>query len=346
MKLAFDKRTIDIDGRLHLDLTNISKACVNEYLGSEIPLEGLEPDKIYRLLRDPEELEKAASTFNNIQILAGVHAQVSANEPQTELIVGSTGTDAQFNNPYLKNSIVLWDAEAIKSVQNNTQKEISCAYRYTPVMTPGEYEGQKYDGVMTDIIGNHVSIVTEGRAGSDVVIGDQILKSEEKMMENEEDKTMATDSPDVPAETSVIQAADSDGDQGAILKQIAELIQQLLAGQSPTVAADEDDEDEKEETVTKTAMDAALAKQRLETRAIAAAERDVLPVVGELNIAFDSASDVYKSALSILGVKTDGIHPSAYKAIYDAHSKKQPAIAQDSISLFGADFEKRFPGVI
>lgn len=345
MKLAFDKRTIDVDGRLHLDLTNISKACVNEYLGSEIPLEGLEPDKIYRLLRDPEELEKAASTFNNIQILNGVHAQVSADQPQTELIIGSTGTDAQFNLPYLQNSIVLWDAEAIKSVQNNTQKEISCAYRYTPVMTPGEYEGQKYDGVMTEIIGNHVSIVTEGRAGSDVVVGDQILNFEEKKMENEEDKPIVGDSPEVPAETTTIpeKAEDSDS-QTAVLKQIAELIQQLLAAQAP--AAAEDSDDDKEETVTKTAMDAALAKQRTETRAIAAAERDVLPVVGELNIAFDSAADVYKSALSILGVKTDGIHPSAYKSIYDAHSKKQPAIAQDSISLFGADFEKRFPGVI
>ena len=39
----------------------------------------------------------------------------------------------------------------------------------TPGVTP---EGEKYDGVMRDIVGNHVALVREGRAGPDVVVGD------------------------------------------------------------------------------------------------------------------------------------------------------------------------------
>jgi hypothetical protein len=32
--------------------------------------------------------------------------------------------------------------------------------------------GRSYDGVMRNIIGNHLAIVPEGRAGSDVVVAD------------------------------------------------------------------------------------------------------------------------------------------------------------------------------
>jgi hypothetical protein len=40
-------------------------------------------------------------------------------------------------------------------------------------MAPGTFEGQRYDGRMTEINGNHVAIVAEGRCGSDVVVADQ-----------------------------------------------------------------------------------------------------------------------------------------------------------------------------
>jgi len=42
-------------------------------------------------------------------------------------------------------------------------------------MTPGSYENERYDGVMRDIVGNHVALVKEGRAGPDVVVGDSAI---------------------------------------------------------------------------------------------------------------------------------------------------------------------------
>ncbi|MVW80185.1 DUF2213 domain-containing protein [Bordetella sp. 02P26C-1] len=175
--LAFDRasvRTVDQDGRLHVAITNISKATVNPYRGSEIPdweQLGLHPDRIYQLLRDPKELEAAASTFNNIPLL-NRHVPVSVDEPQHDLVVGSTGTDAVFEAPYLKNSLVVWDAVAIAGIDTAQQKELSCAYRYRADMTPGVYEGTPYDGVMRDLRGNHVALVEVGRAGPDVVVSD------------------------------------------------------------------------------------------------------------------------------------------------------------------------------
>jgi hypothetical protein len=176
-RLAFDKgsvRRIDQDGRLHVEVANISKATVNPYQGSEIPDSeslGLDPKQIYQLLRDPDELEKAAPTFNNIPLLSE-HIPVSADDHQPDLVVGSTGSNAVFAAPYLQNSLVVWAGDAIDGIQNETQRELSCAYRYTAVMEPGTYEGVHFDGRMTNIIGNHVAVVPIGRAGPDVVIGD------------------------------------------------------------------------------------------------------------------------------------------------------------------------------
>ncbi|WP_373744737.1 DUF2213 domain-containing protein [Achromobacter insuavis] len=175
--LAFDRATvrrIDVDGRMHVEISNISKATVNPYRGSEIPdweALGLDANRIYFLLRDPQELEKAAPTFNNIPLLSK-HIPVSAAEPQKEFVVGATGSNASYQAPYLKNSLVVWDAVAIALIESEEQKELSSAYRYRADMTAGVYEGVAHDGVMRDIRGNHVALVEVGRAGPDVVVGD------------------------------------------------------------------------------------------------------------------------------------------------------------------------------
>ena len=175
--LAFDRsaRSYDADGRLHVAVSHISKATVNPYQGAEIPGYqelGLDPNKVYNLLRAPAELEKAAPTFNNLPILSE-HVPVSASEPRKDLVIGSTGTEATFRAPYLDNSLVFWDAEFIAAIETKDQAQLSCAYRYVPDMTPGIFEGMAYDGVMTQIVGNHVALVEAGRAGPDVVVADR-----------------------------------------------------------------------------------------------------------------------------------------------------------------------------
>ncbi len=179
--LAFDKestRRFDMDGRMHVDEANISKSNVCEYLGKEIPDAqklGLDPEKKYRLYRDPEELKKAVKSFNQIPILSK-HVPVDADSHPADLVVGSTGTDADFENGYLKNSLVFWPRKAIDEIESNRKKQLSAGYRYRADPTPGVTpEGEPYDMVMRDIVGNHLAQVVEGRAGPDVVVGDAAL---------------------------------------------------------------------------------------------------------------------------------------------------------------------------
>lgn len=184
--LAFDAkpsvRTYDKDGRLRVIKAHISKANVCPYWGHEIPdyeSLGLQPDRKYQLLRHPSELAKAAKTSNGIPLLLG-HTPVTPDRHRHDVVVGSIGTDFEFNDPYLDNSLVVWTREGIDAVESEEAKELSSAYRYKAVMTPGVFKGIPYDGVMTEIEFNHVALVPEGRAGADVVVGDSQFTGQTK----------------------------------------------------------------------------------------------------------------------------------------------------------------------
>lgn len=179
--VAFDRasvRSYDQDGHLRVEMANISKANICPYYGREIPgcdELGLDPNKFYRLYRDPEELAKAAPSFAGKPLLL-IHTPVNADNHPRQVTVGSVGDDVRFEAPYLRSPLSVWDGEAIELIETDRQKELSSSYRYRADMTPGDVNGEAYDGVMRDIVANHVALVREGRAGPDVVVGDSALQ--------------------------------------------------------------------------------------------------------------------------------------------------------------------------
>jgi hypothetical protein len=112
----------------------------------------------------------------------------------------------------------------------------------------------------------------------------------------------------------------------------------------------------KDQVVTKKAMDAAItaaatmarrrgAEDAIRTqRELHAAYREVRPYVGDLAMDHDSAADVRRTALTILGIKTEGVHPSAYATILAMQplaGARPPVVAMDSAGAKG--FAERFP---
>ena len=181
-RLAFDRsptrRVFDENGFMRVTACHITKETVNPYYGREVP--GwqelrLDPEKIYYGYRSGEELEKAVRTFEGLPLLLGHHVE-SAEDPQKEFRVGSSGNDAVWHSPYIDVSLFVTDAEAIRAIEQGKAREISCAYMYEPDFTSGSFGGQEYDFVMRDIRGNHIALVEEGRAGADVVVADEQIK--------------------------------------------------------------------------------------------------------------------------------------------------------------------------
>lgn len=375
--LAFDRasvRTIDANGRLQISRTNISKANVNGYYGREIPRSeelGLEPNKLYRLWRHPDELRKAAKTFNNIPVLSK-HIPDFPTDPPNEFRVGVTHSNAEFDGTYLTVGMSIWDNSAIAGIESGEQRELSASYKYVADMTPGVTpDGEPYDGVMRDIFGNHEALVPDGRAGPDVLVADSLPPELNHMRKHKVAAIRATLKPllaqDADLEAEVRKAllaldeaekedekenkpADDEDDDEKDKKKTADDEDDEDDKDKKKTADDEDDEED--DKVSKTAMDSAIrlaadsaTKKAAENfRKIREAEQVVRPLIGDV-VAMDSAEDVYRTALEQSGVDIAGVHPSAYPAMVKmAISQKEnsrPVIAQDSASV--SEFEKAFP---
>ncbi|HBZ8718529.1 TPA: DUF2213 domain-containing protein [Klebsiella pneumoniae] len=375
--LAFDRasvRTIDANGRLQISRTNISKANVNGYYGREIPRSeelGLEPNKLYRLWRHPDELRKAAKTFNNIPVLSK-HIPDFPTDPPNEFRVGVTHSNAEFDGTYLTVGMSIWDNSAIAGIESGEQRELSASYKYVADMTPGVTpDGEPYDGVMRDIFGNHEALVPDGRAGPDVLVADSLPPELNHMRKHKVAAIRATLKPllaqDADLEAEVRKAllaldeaekedekenktADDEDDDEKDKKKTADDEDDEEDKDKKKTAEDEDDEED--DKVSKTAMDSAIrlaadsaTKKAAENfRKIREAELVVRPLIGDV-VAMDSAEDVYRTALEQSGVDIAGVHPSAYPAMVKmAISQKEnsrPVIAQDSASV--SEFEKAFP---
>lgn len=358
--LAFDRasvRTIDANGRLQISRTNISKANVNAYYGREIPRSeelGLEPNKLYRLWRHPDELRKAAETFNNIPVLSK-HIPDFPTDPPNEFRVGVTHSNAEFDGTYLTVGMSIWDNSAIAGIESGEQRELSASYKYVADMTPGVTpDGEPYDGVMRDIFGNHEALVPDGRAGPDVLVADSLPPELNHMRKHKAEAIRATLKP--------LLAQDADL-EAEVRKALLALDEAEKKDEEENKTADddedkdkkktaEDEDDEEDDKVSKTAMDSAIrlaadsaTKKAAENfRKIREAEQVVRPLIGDV-VAMDSAEDVYRTALEQSGVDIAGVHPSAYPAMVKmAISQKEnsrPVIAQDSASV--SEFEKAFP---
>lgn len=381
-RLAFDRasvRSFDGNGRLQVKSSHISKANVCPYFGREIPNAeqlGLDPDRIYRLWRHPDELKRAAPTFNNIPVLC-IHTPDFPGDPPREYRVGTTHSGSEFNDPYLDNGLSVWDDSAIAGIETDEQKELSSSYQYVADMTPGVTpNGEPYDGIMRDIIGNHVALVEKGRAGSDVLVADS-LPPELKQMARAKNildalkPFLAADADLKEVEEKVKDKLDEEDEKREEddLKKKAEREKEEAEKLKKETADDEDDEDsddkkkkpaededdeddKKDDKVSKTAMDSAIrlaadsaTKRAAENfRKVREAEQAVRPLIGDV-VAMDSADDVYRTALEQAGVDIEGVHPSAFpkmvKMAIEQQNNKRPVIAQDSATV--GEFEKAFP---
>lgn len=176
--LAFDGsvRTKDSNGHLRVARTVISKAQVDPYFGREIPnyeALGLDADRIYNLLRCPDELAKAADSFKGKQLLIK-HLEVDGSDPKKEYTIGSIGSDITFDGVHLYADLTVWDETGVDLIESGKMKELSSGYRYVADMIKGAHNGVQYDGIMREIQGNHVALVERGRIGRDAVVADAL----------------------------------------------------------------------------------------------------------------------------------------------------------------------------
>lgn len=158
------------DGYLVVDAA-IARTGIQNYAGSEIGRPDLDTVRVFR----PE-----AEVFSDRAMASFAHRPVTDDHP-SEMVsaanwkqhaVGMTGDTVVRDGDHLRVPFTLMDAESIQRVRDG-KRELSAGYVADVDWTPGETpSGEPYDASLIKIRGNHLAIVSRGRAGATCRIGD------------------------------------------------------------------------------------------------------------------------------------------------------------------------------
>lgn len=165
-------KTVDKNGYWFIPHNPISKVGVFQYLGSSISDE-CEPNKIYNVFRSGETLLKSVPTWDNPP-KPFINDHEMLGEGFTDIDdrpVQGVITNPQYEDGILYADITVY-SEKLKEAIENGKKELSLGYFCKFEKQSGVYDGETYDYVQIDMVGNHIALVDAGRCGSDVKVFD------------------------------------------------------------------------------------------------------------------------------------------------------------------------------
>jgi hypothetical protein len=107
--------------------------------------------------------------------------------------IGFTGSEIVYDNGFVRAVMTVTDRDVIEKIMHGDVREVSAGYRVNYDPTPGVTDsGEHYNGIQTEISGNHVAIVRRGRAGPQVKLHlDRQDAADPYLFSTEEDQTMS-----------------------------------------------------------------------------------------------------------------------------------------------------------
>lgn len=139
-----------------------------EYYGQELPADFNEPyGSLCKVYRSPEELfsQTTMSSFEGKSV-TNTHPSENLDITTTPMLERGHMQNIRRDGDFLIADLIVKDAGLVSEIQNNLKREVSCGYDCSWHKI-GE---KKYE--QRNIIGNHVAVVQNGRAGSKVAIHD------------------------------------------------------------------------------------------------------------------------------------------------------------------------------
>lgn len=130
---------------------------------------------VRRELRPPDEVFNSQSldTLRGAPITDLHPSEMVRADTYGSLSRGHVGDDVREDaGRFVAATLYVQDARLVEMVERGDRREISCGYTCDFDETPGEFNGQPYDGVQRNITYNHAALGPRdwGRAGSDVAL--------------------------------------------------------------------------------------------------------------------------------------------------------------------------------
>lgn len=269
-------KAVDRNGYWFIPHNPISKVGVFDYLGASISDE-CEPNRIYKVFRSGETLLASVPTWDN-------PPKPFINDHE---MLGDGFTDVDdrpvqgvITNPQYKDGVLYADltvySESLKEAIENGKKELSLGYFCKFEKQSGIYDGEPYDYVQIDMVGNHIALVDAGRCGSDVKVFDHkcvmdsfditpeglkkecdSVKIESSDITETKDSEMADKREFIRKIMAIAAKADSDfeGGEKEKIETIAKLLEESEYAKSEKGTANDEAEEESEKSEDKCGKD-------------------------------------------------------------------------------------------
>jgi hypothetical protein len=158
---------------------------------------------VRRELRLPEHVfaPESLASYKGKPIIVTHSAAPVTSENAPDEVIGTILSEGIRDGDDVRAEIVIHDTDAM---ERSGFKELSLGYTQVSDLTPGEWNGQPYDAVQTEIRINHLALVGKARAGEDAR-----LNVDGKDDGNEADQNM-TGGKETMAEEAKDKAADAD----------------------------------------------------------------------------------------------------------------------------------------
>lgn len=179
--IAMDAREYDANGWYEIKANPISKAGIFPYSGRQLGLTGPDADRIFQVLRPPEELS-APECIESFKLLPWIDGHVMLGPVAQEMtdralpaekkgVQGVIGQEVFYKEGTLYGNIKAFSSTLAALIEAG-KRELSAGYRCIYDLTAGVWNGLHYDAIQRNIRGNHLALVTEGRMGPDVAVMD------------------------------------------------------------------------------------------------------------------------------------------------------------------------------
>lgn len=122
-----------------------------------------------REFRPPEEVfrQDSLATLRSATVTEGHSAWVTPENWQTHARGHVAEGSARQDGDFVAAELVVQAGTPLARIDSRELRELSCGYSCDYDPTPGEWNGQRYDGVQRNIVYNHIAMLgeNEGRAG-------------------------------------------------------------------------------------------------------------------------------------------------------------------------------------
>jgi uncharacterized protein len=162
-------RELDENGYLLVRGCPISSYGIFDYGAGQLDMPG-DPNRIVKVYRPESAVNdpNAIASFKNVplindhEMLSGFSNDSTATAPEKYGVSGVLTANVYYDAPWMRGDIKVFSREMQDALKSG-KKDLSLGYSCDFIEQPGVWNNQPYEAVQTNLRGNHIALVDEGR---------------------------------------------------------------------------------------------------------------------------------------------------------------------------------------